>query len=119
MRQVHFKIRYDCSSCNEKFARIPYLKAHQIEAHPNVIFDNYQCTDCDKRFKSNYSLHVHSRSHFSTGWNTKRPIYGFPCTCDKCGMIITKRKDLTAHMYRHRIKERNDEKIKQQIDLAK
>lgn len=122
MRQIHLKLSYNCTSCDQKFARMPHLKAHQIENHLALTLEIYQCPElnCNRRFGSRYSLHVHSRSHFSAAWNIKRrTIEGLSFICDKCGKKLFKRKELTSHMYRHKVKEASEEMLRKKIEIAK
>lgn len=77
-------------SCNKKIASTNSFHSHIHIVHREA---KYQCTQCNKKFKTSGSL-----SHHTARWHTSdRPL-----VCKECGEGIATALHLEAHMRMHR-----------------
>ena len=68
---------------------VSYLRNHITSQHSNAR--PYQCTTCEKAFKTSYALRIHIRTH-----TNERPYM-----CEICGKSFLKKNNMTCHRNTH------------------
>ncbi|XP_043861821.1 zinc finger protein 2-like [Drosophila santomea] len=116
---------YSCSQCSKTYKQIIDLKRHKLNFHKEAQqngqtevnlrdFKEYECTHCNKRFVTKYTLEVHTRIH--TGVK--------PYRCDICERTFKYASSLKVHTRSHTgerpfVCEYCPKAFAQQIDLCR
>ena len=74
-KAYHKGLRYECNTCNKKFTRKHDMQMHMKFVHEGAL-KNYQCEDCDKRYRYAKGLREHKAA--------KHPGIQYQCViCNK------------------------------------
>jgi uncharacterized C2H2 Zn-finger protein len=74
-----------CRYCSKTFSRVGHRKQHENAQHMGVAA--YDCTRCEKTFKTKFSLNGHVRKN-----------HGQRFICEKCGKSYIWKQNLIEHM---------------------
>ncbi|CAD7080464.1 unnamed protein product [Hermetia illucens] len=102
-RKTHvIKTDHKCEKCGELFTERLGLRRHILDKHSEAC--DFQCRNCEKRFKSYFFLMTHIK-YTSCGEKVgqENGFHSEMHKCEKCGKVFNTKTDLEKHMTEHSI----------------
>lgn len=90
---------YSCKFCTSSFSRSDVLNAHIRTHHSELLGSGFKCTQCDRVFDKQTSLHIHMKVHDRHRNNSSPPKTGkFLYSCSICHLGFNIPKELRNHI---------------------
>lgn len=82
---------YNCEECGKSYFSINSFQSHKLKHIPESE-KKFNCSQCDKKFATNYMRHRHEDKIHSAKYNK---------ICDICGKVFTYKNTFLRHMEEH------------------